>query len=115
MLVFITLIGKMIASYFVLQKQTDQTGRNKDQVWHVYATPNNPTTCPVLAFACYIFSNPGITNRHNLNESDEVMLDKVGHEGNLAGCIFPREQQYDWFMECLCQIIELHHLGGGCF
>ena len=48
------------------------------QVWHVYATPNNPTTCPVLALACYIFSNPGITDRHNLSESDEVMLDEVG-------------------------------------
>ena len=64
------------------KSKTDQAGRNKDQVWHVYAIPNNPITCPVLALACYIFSNPGITNRHNLSESDEVVLDEVGHEGN---------------------------------
>ena len=88
------------------KSKTDQTGRNKDQVWHVYGTPNNPTTCPVLALACYLFSNPKITNRHNLSESDEVGLDEVGHKVNLAGCLFPGGQQYDWFMECLRRIIE---------
>ena len=71
-----------------VKSKTGQSGRNKDQVWHVYATSNNPTTCPVLALACYIFSNQGITDRHNLSESDEVVLDKVGHEGNSAGRLF---------------------------
>lgn len=43
-----------------VKTKNDQTGRNKDQRWHVYATPENPTTCPVLAMACYLFANPGI-------------------------------------------------------
>jgi hypothetical protein len=40
------------------KSKTDQTGRNSDQVWHVYATPNNACVCPVLALATYIFANP---------------------------------------------------------
>ena len=31
--------------------ESDQKERNKDQVC-VYVTPNNPTTCPVLALGC---------------------------------------------------------------
>jgi hypothetical protein len=36
----------------------DQTGKNADQLWHAYVTPNNPTTCPVLSR--YLFANPGV-------------------------------------------------------
>ncbi len=40
--------------------KTDQTGKNANLIWHVYATPHNPITCPILALAQYLFSNPGI-------------------------------------------------------
>ena len=89
-----------------IKSKGDQMGWNHDQEWHVYANPHHPKICPVLALACYIFSNPGITNRHNLRESDEVGSDEVGHEGNSAGCLFPGGNQYNQFMDCLCQIIE---------
>ena len=38
----------------------DQIGKNQDKLWHVYATPNNPTTCPVLSLSRYLFANPGV-------------------------------------------------------
>ncbi len=31
------------------KSKTDQTGKNADSIWHVYATPHNPITCPILA------------------------------------------------------------------
>ncbi len=37
------------------KSKSDQMGRNSDQVWHVYAMPNNPFVCPVLDLATYIF------------------------------------------------------------
>lgn len=42
------------------KSKTDQTSKNADSIWHVYATPHNPITCPILAPAQYLFSNPGI-------------------------------------------------------
>ena len=33
------------------KSKTDQTGKNADSIWHVYATPHNPITCPILALA----------------------------------------------------------------
>ncbi len=42
------------------KSKTDQTGYNADSIWHVYATPHNPITCPILALAQCLFSNPGI-------------------------------------------------------
>jgi len=53
----------------------DQTGRNKDQRWHVYATPDNPTTCPVLAMACYLFANPGILSASTSVADDDIDSD----------------------------------------
>jgi hypothetical protein len=44
---------------FAKAKQTKQ-GHNKDQLWHVYATPKNRATCPVLAMATYTFANLGL-------------------------------------------------------
>lgn len=38
----------------------DQTGKNSDQLWHLYATPNNPSTCQVLSLSHYLFPNPGV-------------------------------------------------------
>jgi hypothetical protein len=49
------------------KSNTDQTWRNKDQLWHVYATPSSPATCPVLALATYIFANPCLTDS-NMSE-----------------------------------------------
>jgi hypothetical protein len=43
-----------------VKSKGDQTGCNSNQEWHVYANPHNPKIYPVLALACYIFSNPGI-------------------------------------------------------
>jgi hypothetical protein len=69
MLIFSTSRGKMIAWLFVLTKiEMDQTGRNSNQVWHVYATPNNPCVCSVLALATYIFANPSLTNVENFTQ-----------------------------------------------
>ena len=81
-----------LAFHFAKSK-TDQTGRNSDQVWHVYATPNNPYVCPVLALATYIFANPSLTNVENFTEADR--------EGNVSGRLFPGGDQYGRFMDCL--------------
>ena len=80
------------------KSKTDQTGRNSDQVWHVYATPNNPYVCPVLALATYIFANPSLTNVENFTEADR--------EGNVSGRLFPGGDQYGRFMDCLRRVVE---------
>ncbi len=33
------------------KSKTDQMGKNADSVWHVYASPHNLVTCPILALA----------------------------------------------------------------
>ena len=80
------------------KSKTDQTGRNSDQVWHVYATPDKPATCPVLALATYLFANPGLTNVETFTETDEV--------GNPSGRLFLGGEQYHHFMDCLRRIIK---------
>jgi len=80
------------------KSKTDQTGRNSDQVWHVYATPDKPATCPVLALATYLFANPGLTNVENFTETDE--------DGNPSGRLFPGGDQYGRFMDCLRRVVE---------
>jgi hypothetical protein len=80
------------------KSKTDQTGRNTNQVWHVYATPAKPATCPVLALATYLFSNPGLTD----------MCGDVDMDGNNGGSsrLFPGGDQYGRFMDCLRRVIE---------
>jgi len=80
------------------KSKTDQTGRNSDQVWHVYATPNKPCVCPVLALATYIFANPSLTYVEECTEADR--------ESNVSGRLFPGGDQYHWFMDCLRRIVE---------
>ena len=80
------------------KSKTDQTGRNSDQVWHVYATPDKPAICPVLALATYVFANPGLTNIENFTELDG--------DGNPSGRLFPGGDQYGRFMDCLHRIVE---------
>ncbi len=72
------------------RSKTDQIGRNRDQLRHVYATPMSPATCPFLALSSYIFANPGLTDS--------------GGDG--YGRLFPVGDQYGWFMECLLWVIE---------
>ncbi len=43
-----------------VKSKGDQTGKNCDQEWYVYANPHTPAVCPVLALGCYIFANPGV-------------------------------------------------------
>ena len=86
------------------KSKTDQTGRNRDQLWHVYATPNSPATCPVLALATYIFANPGLTQR-NFKEDSPDFSDAVEREvGDNTGRLFPGGDQYGRFMDCLRRI-----------
>jgi hypothetical protein len=80
------------------KSKTDQTGRNSAQVWHVYATPDKPATCPVLALATYVFANPGLTNIENFAVINE--------DGNPSGRLFPGGDQYGRFVDCLRRIIE---------
>ena len=89
-----------------VKSKGDQTGRNSDQEWHVYANPHNPEICPVLALACYIFSNPGI-----FQEGEEEVV-KGGGSGSGSGSqrrqkgrLFPGGNQYDRFMDCLHRIV----------
>jgi len=86
-----------LAFHFAKSKM-DQTGRNSNQVWHVYATPDKPATCPVLALATYVFANPRLTNVETFTETDEG--------GNPSGRRFPGGDQYHRFMDCLRRIIE---------
>jgi len=80
------------------KSKTDQTGRNTNQVWHVYATPDKPATCPILALATYVFSDPGLTNicGESFNMDDDVGSSRL----------FPGGDQYGRFMACLHRVIE---------
>ena len=97
-----------------VKSKGDQIGRNRDQEWHVYANPHNPAICPVLALACYIFSNPGvfsvsedeINNEQEDGEVEAQVGDGVGRPASCKGRLFPGDHQYDRFMGCLHRIIE---------
>jgi hypothetical protein len=85
-----------------IKSKGDQTGRNSDQEWHVYANPHNPKICPVLALACYLFSNPGIFSA--ADAEDKVVEGGGAHKHK--GCLFPGgNHQYDQFMECMHRIV----------
>jgi hypothetical protein len=66
-------------------------------MWHVYATPDKPATCPVLGLATYVFANPGLTNVENFTETEG--------DGNPSSRLFPGGDQYGRFMDCLRRII----------
>ena len=94
-----------------IKSKGDQTGKNKDQAWHVYANPNNPAVCPVLAMACYIFANPGIFGAsaeegHNASTMTTLLEvpEKPGMEEH-GGRLFPGAYQYERFMDCIHRII----------
>ena len=41
--------------FFFGKSKRDQTGENSDSPWHVYSNPCEPSICPVLALARYLF------------------------------------------------------------
>ena len=87
------------------KSKTDQTGRSANQAWHVYATPDKPATCPVLALATYVFSNPGLTDMwestDDMRDVDAGVCDNV-----CSGRLFPGGDQYGRFMDCLYRVTE---------
>jgi len=103
-----------------VKSKGDQTGKNRDQEWHVYANPHTPAVCPVLALGCYIFENPGV---FLMSTEDVVMMNDGVEEGTAdgpevdipwarhsqqKGRLFPGKHQYDRFMGCLHRILEKH-------
>ena len=66
-------------AFCFVKNKIDQMGRNSDQVWHVYAMPNNPCVCPILALAIYKFANPSLINVKNFTEADK--------DGNVSGTV----------------------------
>ena len=101
----------------------DQTGKNSDQLWHVYANPHNSAICPVLSLSCYIFANPGelidgVIQRdgEELEVQQEVTgnsWERVGtsstssraREKSKRGLLFPGGNQYQWFMTAFHSVI----------
>jgi hypothetical protein len=101
------------ADYLVfcfVKSKGDQTGKNRDQEWHVYANPHTPLACPVLALGCYIFANPGVfsmstadVDAMNGTADVDTMNDVVvegtsdgpgeGHPSRPSqkGCMFPHD------------------------
>ena len=47
--------------FFFGKSKGNQSGKNNHQPWHVYSNPLEPTICPVLSFAKYVFLHPDIS------------------------------------------------------
>ena len=101
----ITWENDSLVFHFVKHKG-DQTGKNRDQVWHVYANPHNLAVCPVLARACYIFANPGIFGASVASTTTKLLEvpEEPGMEEH-GGRLFPGAYQYELFMDCIHRII----------
>ena len=115
-----------------VKSKGDQTGKNRDQEWHVYANPHTPSVCPVLALGCYIFANPGVFSMSTaevdaMNSADvDSMNDgagvvegtadgvvegtadgpRAGRHPSQKGRLFPGDCQYNRFMGCLHHITD---------
>ena len=104
----------------------DQTGKNADQLWHVYANPHNPAVCPVLSLSRYLFANPGVLidgiirrEGEGEEEQDEEEVPEVeagvgvrgtssrNGRGNVSkrGLLFPGGNQYQRFMSAFHAVI----------
>jgi len=46
--------------YCIMRSKGDQEGENSKDPWHVYANPDDPALCPILAFARYILAYPEV-------------------------------------------------------
>jgi hypothetical protein len=76
--------------FWFARSKTNQMGRNRDQLWHVYSMPMSPATCPVLALSSYIFANPCL----------------IDSDGDGYGWLFSGGDQYGQFMDCLRWVIK---------
>ena len=45
---------------YIGNSKGNQTGDRYNDTWHVYSNPKNPTICPVIDLAKYLFSHPDI-------------------------------------------------------
>jgi hypothetical protein len=73
--------------YFTHSK-ADQDGINRDEPWHVYANPRDPSVCPILSLGRYLLTFPTIL------------------PGN--GQLFPGSNQYDRYAKILRTTLENH-------
>ena len=71
--------GDSLQFFFGTHKRS-QTGENSSEPWHVYANPENPFICPILALSKYVFANPDLVN-----------------DGK--NLLFPGEHQYERFIK----------------
>ncbi len=79
----------------------DQKGKRSDALWHVYATPNNPVTCPILSLARFLFSNPGTLSKHHRKAATSV-------SANGYSKLFEGSSQYSCFSNILKKVIIEH-------
>ena len=75
--------------YFATTK-TDQNGKEQRLPWHVYLNPLKPHICPVLAFAKYVLSHPGVIQNNGRN------------------MLFPGTNQYSRFLKIFYSILMKH-------
>ena len=67
--------------------KTDQEGDNATTGFHVFANPQNPHLCPVLALGAYLLLNPGL-------------LSEPG------GKLFPSTNQYSRYSKILGMVVK---------
>ncbi len=96
------------------KSKTNQTSKNADSIWHEYATPHNPITCPILALGGYLFSNPGILTPSPSHDKydpnvETSLIDPSLREPHISQNgytkLFPGRNQYDRFMKCFRKVI----------
>ena len=75
--------------HFVTTK-TDQNGNKQRLPWHVYSNPLKPYICPVLAFAKYALSHPGVLQNNGRNQ------------------LFPGGNQYHRFLKIFHHVLTKH-------
>ena len=72
--------------FFFAKSKGNQTGENSEHPWHVYSNPENPSICPVMALAKYLFSQPDILKNN--------------------GKLFPGDHQYERFIDIFHRVID---------
>ena len=74
--------------FYFAKAKGDQEGDKATKPWHVYSNPLQPHLCPVLAFATYIFTHPGVLANNGKNN------------------LFPGNDQYGQFKKVFCRVID---------
>lgn len=110
-----TLPGQTAHFVFVYQSQNQANGKESWSGWHVYATPNNAITCPILVLAHYLFSNPGILTTFPVDREDwdpNLKIDLIDPQKNISNMsqngytkFYPIWNQYCWFMKCFHKVV----------